>query len=280
MGAATAAGTSTTGAFTNGAITSGAFADGTFAAGGFTIGEFASGSTRAATAAGTSTAGALAAGTFTAGVFAAGAFAAATFGAGAFAVEGFTVDDGGIGFDEDFVDVLVDGFDEAAASDLEVSDFDDDFVNSFEDDAAGDFVDDVESEVLPDDADFALSLLLDPVTDVTVFSAAELTFSTGLLSAFATPVANPRRRKPTISPTTRSSRRATCASALVRGSVASSTVVGDAVLVMAMRSPPWSPATDGCCPARTVMRGPVRSQRVSPQRPVRPNQPSRTRCDA
>ena len=276
MGAATAAGTSTTGAFTDGAITSGAFADGTFAAGGFTIGEFASGSTRAATAAGTSTAGALAAGTFTAGVFAAGAFAAATFAAGAFAVEGFTVDDGGVGFDEDLVDVLVDGFEKAAASDFEVSDF----VNSFEDDAAGDFVDDVESEVLPDDADFALSLLLDPVTDVTVFSAAELTFSTGLLSAFATPVANPRRRKPTISPTTRSSRRATRASALVRGSVASSTVVGDAVLVMAMRSPPWSPATDGCCPARTVMRGPVRSQRVSPQRPVRPNQPSRTRCDA
>ena len=251
MGAATAAGTSTTGAFTDGAITSGAFADGTFAAGGFTIGEFASGSTRAATAAGTFTAGGLAADTFTAGVFAAGAFAAATFAAGAFAVEGFTVDDGGVGFDEDLVDVLVDGFEKAAASDFEVSDFDD----SFKDDAEGGFVDDVESGVLPDDEDFALSLLLDPVTDVTVFSAAELTFSTGLLSAFATPVANPRRRKPTISPTTRSSRRAIHASALLRGSVASSTGVGDAVLVMAMRSPPWSPATDGCCPARTVMPG-------------------------
>jgi len=251
MGAATAAGTSTTGAFTNGAITSGAFADGTFAAGGFTIGEFASGSTRAATAAGTSTAGALAAGTFTAGVFAAGAFAAATFAAGAFAVEGFTVDDGGVGFDEDLVDVLVDGFEKAAASDFEVSDF----VNSFEDDAAGDFVDGLESEVVPDDEDFALSLLLDPVTDLTVFSAAEVTFSAGLPSACATPVAKPSRRKPTINPTTTSSRRATHASAHLRGSVASSTGVSDAVLVMAMRSPPWSPATDGCCPARNVMRG-------------------------
>jgi hypothetical protein len=276
MGAATAAGTSTTGAFTDGAITSGAFADGTFAAGGFTIGEFASGSTRAATAAGTFTAGALAAGTFTAGVFAAGAFAAATFAAGAFAVEGFTVDDGGIGFDEDFVDVLVDGFDEAAAADFEVSDFDDDFVNSFEDDAAGDFVDDLESEVLPDDEDFALSFLLDPVTDLTVFSAAEVTFSTGLPSACATPVANPSRRKPTINPTMTSSRRATHASARFRGSVASSAGVSDAVLVMAMRSPPWSPATDGCCPRAQRNARPARSQCVSPQRPVRPSQPPRT----
>jgi hypothetical protein len=147
---------------------------------------------------------------------------------------------------------LVDGFEKAAASDFEVSDFDD----SFEDDAAGDFVDDLESEVLPDDEDFALSFLLDPVTDLTVFSAAEVTFSTGLPSACATPVANPSRRKPTINPTTTSSRRATHASARFRGSVASSAGVSDAVLVMAMRSPPWSPATDGCCPARNVMRGP------------------------
>ena len=153
--------------------------------------------------------------------------------------------------------MLVDGFDEAAVSDFEGSDFDDDFDDSFEDDAEGDFVDDLESEVLPDDdsEDFALSLLLDPVTDLTVFSAAEVTFLTGLLSAWAMPVANPSRRKPTISPTTRSSRRAARASARVRGSAAS-TGVSDAVLVMAMRSPPWSPSTDGCCPARNVMRGP------------------------
>jgi hypothetical protein len=38
--------------------------------------------------------------------------------------------------------------------------------------------------------------------------------------------------------------------------VAASAGVSDAVLVMAMRSPPWSPSTDGCCPARNVMRGP------------------------
>ena len=193
------------------------------------------------------------AGTFAAGTFAAGAFAAGTFAAG-----GFAVDDWGVGFDEDFVEVLVDGVDEAAVSDFEVSDFDDDFEASFDDDAEGDFDDDLESEVLLDDdsVDFALSLLLDPVTDLTVFSAAEVTFSTGLPSAWAMPVANPSRRKPTISPTTRSSRRATRRSARVRGSVAASTGVSDAVLVMAMRSPPWSPSTDGCCPARNVMRGP------------------------
>ena len=164
-----------------------------------------------------------------------------------------------------------DGFDEVAVSEFEVPDFDeavvsgvdddldDSFDDSFDDDAAeGDFVDDVDSEVLPDDdsEDFALSLLLDPVTDLTVFAAAEVTFLTGLLSACAMPVAKPSRRKPTISPTTRSSRRAQRRSARVRGSVATSTGVSDAVLVMAMRSPPWSPSTDGCCPARNVMRGP------------------------
>jgi len=152
---------------------------------------------------------------------------------------------------------LVDGVDEAAVSDFEVADFDDAVVDSCEDDAEVDFVDDVESEVLPDadPEDFALSLLLDPVTDLTVFSAAEVTSLTGLPSAWAMPVAKPSRRKPTINPTTTSSRRATHASARFRGSVASSTGVSDAVLVMAMRSPPWSPATDGCCPARNVMRG-------------------------
>jgi len=231
-------------------------AAGALAAGMAAIGDFASASTGAATIAGTFTAGAFADGAFTAGVFTAGVFTAGVFTAGAFAAEGFAADDWRVEVDEDFVDVLVDGFDEAAASDFEVSDFDDDFVESFEDDAAGDFVDDLESEVLPDDEDFALSFLLDPVTDLTVFSAAEVTFSTGLPSACATPVANPSRRKPTINPTMTSSRRATHASARFRGSVASSTGVSDAVLVMAMRSPPWSPATDGCCPARNVMRGP------------------------
>jgi len=145
--------------------------------------------------------------------------------------------------------VSAEGFDEVAVSDFEVPDFDGA--------AVSDFVDDLDSEVLPDDdsEDFALSLVLGPVADLTVF-AAEVPFLTGSLSACATPVAKPSRRKPTISPTTRSSLRATCRSARVRGSVATSTGVSDAVLVMAMRSPPWSPSTDGCCPARNVMRGP------------------------
>jgi hypothetical protein len=235
-------GTFASGAFASGAVASGAFADGAFAGK-----DFASASTGAAAAAGNFTMGAFAAGAFAAGVFAAG-----TFAAGAFAAGGFAVDDWGVGFDEDFVEVLVDGFDEAAVSDFEGSDFDDSF-----DDEEGDFDDDWDSEVVLDDSeDFALSLLLDPVTDLTVFSAADVTFSTGLLSACAMPVANPSRRKPTTSPTTRSSRRATRASARFQGSVASSTGVGDAVVVMAMRSPPLSPATDGCCPARNVMRGP------------------------
>ena len=169
--------------------------------------------------------------------------------------------------------MLVDGVDEAAVSDFEVADFDDAVVASFEDDAEGDFDDDVESEVLPDDdpVDFALSLLLDPVTDLTVFSAAEVTSLTGLPSAWAMPVANPSRRKPTINPTTRSSRRATRSQRALRGGVAASTGVSDAVLVMAMRSPPWSPATDGCCPAGNVTPStqPQREERQGPERPNR-----------
>jgi hypothetical protein len=143
---------------------------------------------------------------------------------------------------DDEVDGWAVGFDDGA-----VGDFVDDF----------DFADDPESDVLPDDdcADFVLDFSAEPVTDLTVFSAADVTFLTGLPSACATPVANPSRRNPTISPTTRSSRRAARTSTRFRGSVAAPAGVGDAVVVMAMRSPPWSPATDGCCPARNVMRG-------------------------
>jgi hypothetical protein len=170
----------------------------------------------------------------------------------------------------------VDGFDEVAVSEFEVPDFDGAAVSDFDDAAEGDFVDDVDSDVLPDDdsEDFALSLLLDPVTDLTVFAAAEVTFLTGLLSACAMPVAKPSRRKPTISPTTRSSRRARCRSAGVRGSVATSTGVSDAVLVMAMRSPPWSPF-DGWLLSRAQRNArSARSQRVSAQGPDRPNENS------
>ena len=180
-----------------------------------------------------------------------------------------------VDFDGDFVDVLVDGFDEAAVSDFEASDFDDDFDDSFEDDAEGDFVDDLESEVLPDDdsEDFALSLLLDPVTDLTVFSAAEVTFLTGLLSAWAMPVANPSRRKPTISPTTRSSRRAARASARVRGSARvhrgqrRCARHGDALTSVV--------AFDGWLLPRAQRNArSARSQRVSAQGPDRPSENS------
>jgi hypothetical protein len=102
--------------------------------------------------------------------------------------------------------------------------------------------DDPDVDVLCDEADeLPLDLSLFPVADCTVFTADEVIFATESLpeaSACAAPTANPRRRNPSISPTTTPTRRATHSSVRPGGRAAPSAWVNDGPVAMAMRSPP------------------------------------------
>ena len=172
------------------------------------------------------------------------------------ATEGFAADFAGAapeGFTADFTTAST-----VAATDSFAACFTADFAVAPSEDfapASADGFEDDESDpdVLPDDeaADFdellsplPLDLLDFSVADLTVFSAADVIFLTGLLSAWAMPVANPSRRNPTTSPRRRTRRRAATRQQRARPRERR-------CARMAMRSPPWSPATDGCCPART-----------------------------
>jgi len=156
---------------------------------------------------------------------------------------------------------LVGDFEGVSAESL-VGDFEGDFDEDDDpdsEDVCEDFCEDVDE---PD-------LSLFSVTDLTAFSAADVTCLTALppeppscdppplellatwpLSACATPVANPSRRKPTRKPTVRTSRRATRSSACRRGGVGAPAGGSGAAVVMAMRSPPVSSSDGWLLPRR------------------------------